>query len=158
MDGWKGAEISLRLQIVFGGSRPLKILLRYLLYTILLLVAVGYVVMNHSETEREFICKGETRLTDQPPETAEADEGRLQIKDYRWWVGLWSDSDSYGLFASQKIALAYSALSRSGTGNFSIYFGNDGYDTRKRFMFRQATGELGYQDRYQTFTGTCRPE
>jgi hypothetical protein len=48
-----------------------------------------YLVATYSAVPTEFTCEGETRLGDGPPQK---DAGRLRVDDYRWWVGLWSDS------------------------------------------------------------------
>jgi len=112
--------------------------------------------VNYSAVPTEFTCEGETRKGDGPPER---DTGRLRVDDYRWWVGLWSDSHGSANFQSKNIAYFYaSKLNRSGAGNFSFYMG---LDPDKSFVLRRATGELGIQESvggklFYTFVGECK--
>ena len=112
-----------------------------------------YIAANYSEKKKEFTCEGETKVADGP---AEADKGRLQISEYRWWVSLWNDrTDGNAIFQSTKFAYFYeNDLNQSGDGNFSMYMG---LSKGRRFVFRLATGELDVQQAGMTFTGECRP-
>lgn len=47
-------------------------------------------VANYSTVESRYKCLGEVSSTDgSHPETV-----YLKLEEYRWWVGLWSDSDA----------------------------------------------------------------
>src|SRR5262249_39852207 len=72
---------------------------------IAILMIVGHVIVNYSAVSREYVCEGETRQSGSP----QKDTGRLLIEDYRWWVGLWSDS--YGLAKGNLEQYSLSAIS-----------------------------------------------
>jgi len=125
----------------------------FLLAGAIFIGALFYILVNYSAVTKEFSCEGETRFTDAH---TEADKGRLQISEYRWWVSLWSDNtDGDAIFASTKFAYFWEGrLALSGDGSFSLYTGMSRGQT---FIFRRATGELGVQQAGMTFTGECSP-
>jgi len=125
----------------------------FLLAGVVTIGVLFYIAANYSEITNEFTCEGETKFADLP---AEVDKGRLKISEYRWWVSLWSDNtDGIATFQSTKIPYFYELkLDRSGDGNFSTYAG---LSKNKGFVFRHATGELGFQQAGMTFTGECTP-
>jgi hypothetical protein len=117
---------------------------------------VGYVIVNHSAVPREYVCEGETRQSDGPPQK---DTGRLRVEDYRWWLRLWSDSDGLAKFESEHISHLTRKLTKSGEGSFSLYMGFD--DPNQTFLFRGATSQLGTQQSYNNkllyvFVGSCK--
>lgn len=64
-------------------------LLKYLAALLLIVVATYIFVANFSATEARLACSGTMTSG------GERKESRifLRVAEYRWWVGLWSDSD-----------------------------------------------------------------
>jgi hypothetical protein len=115
-----------------------------------------YLIVNYSAVSEEYVCEGETRRSDGPPQK---DTGRLRVEDYRWWVRLWSDSDGLAKFESENISHLTRKLNKSGEGSLSLYMGFD--DPNQIFLFRRALGQLGIQQSYNTkilyvFVGNCK--
>ena len=132
---------------------------------VLVLVAAGlfYIMVNYSETRRDFACRGNYRFNS--GQETEPDEGRLRISEFRWWVLLWADRKETGdarvLFQSKKVAYYYTRqVNVSGDSGFGLY---SDFDPKKKFLFREATGEVGLveyksdkpTERWYTFTGEC---
>ena len=124
---------------------------------VLLVVGAFLIVANFSAVSKEYVCEGETRWGNRPPQK---DDGRLRILDYRWWVNLWGDSHGAVRFDSKKIGSFVSVtLKKSGEGNFSSYWGLD-----ESFDFRRSTGELSIRQYLSddklayTFVGECKED
>ena len=138
-------------------GRIIRTVLIAAIAVVLLIVGAYLIGANFSGVAKEYVCEGETRWTDEPPQR---EPGRLRVEDYRWWVGLWSDSHGNAVFESKKIAHFVSLnLKKSGQGNFSLYMG---LDPNQEFWFRRSTGELGIR-RFAgdsaagyTFVGECK--
>jgi hypothetical protein len=90
---------------------------------VILIIGAFLIVANFSTVSLEYVCEGETRLGGPP----QKDEGRLRVRDYRWWVGLWGDSHGGdAVFESKKFGrFSTLKLSKSDQGNFSLYMGLD---------------------------------
>jgi hypothetical protein len=64
-------------------------ILKYIASTIVVLSLLFVFVANFSSVESRYECKGElTFMGVKQPKTL-----YMRIGEYRWWVGLWSDSD-----------------------------------------------------------------
>ena len=66
----------------------LKRVLKFLSASTLLVALLLAVVINFSETETRYECRGTITRED----TAREITAYIKLKEYRWWVGLWSDS------------------------------------------------------------------
>ena len=88
--------------------------------TVVILIIGGYVLLaNFSTVPLEYVCEGETQLSADGP--ASKDAGRLRIEDYRWWVGLWSDSQGRAVFEPKKIGRLFAPkLKKNDQGNFAF--------------------------------------
>lgn len=64
-------------------------LLKYLAALLLIVVATFVFVANFSATEARLACSG----TIASGSGGKASQIFLKVHEYRWWVGLWSDSD-----------------------------------------------------------------
>jgi hypothetical protein len=121
--------------------------------TVVILIVGGYLIAAHfSAVSFKYVCEGETRRLDGPPQK---DTARLRVDDYGWWVGLWSDSQG-ALFESKSIGHALK-LNKSGGGNFSY----TGLAPGTSFLFRRSTGELAIQHQSDgqllyAFVGECK--
>jgi hypothetical protein len=119
--------------------------------SVVILIIGGFlIVANFSTVPREYVCQGETRFGGPP----QKDAGRLRIEDYRWWVGLWSDSHGSAIFETKKVGrLSFVNLKKGDQGNFSWYEGLD-----PLFVFRRATGELIFERSGIKFVGECKED
>ena len=138
-------------------GRIIRTVLIAAITVVLLIVGAFVIVANFSAVSKEYVCDGETRWANRPPQK---DEGRLRVVDYRWWVGLWSDSHGAVRFDSKKFGSFVSVeLNKSGEGNFSSYWGLD-----QSFDFRRSTGELSIRDYLRDdtlaymFVGECKED
>jgi len=138
-------------------GRIIRTVLIAAIAVVLLVVGAFLIVANFSAVSKEYVCEGETRWGNRPPQK---DDGRLRILDYRWWVSLWGDSHGAVRFDSKKIGSFVSVtLKKSGEGNFSSYWGLD-----ESFDFRRSTGELSIRQYLSddklayTFVGECKED
>ena len=145
-----GIRFDLDYEPVIRVCRVGDAMVKAIIVIVLLLAGAGTLVLTQSTVSSEYLCNGEQKLMNSPPEP---DSGRLRLNDYRWWVRFWSDSDGDAIFMSKKFAYFFSMkLRRTEEGNLAFYMS---YDDGKTFLFRRATGELGVQENGQTFTGEC---
>jgi len=138
-------------------GRIIRTVLIAAIAVVLLVVGAFLIVADFSAVSKEYVCEGETRWANRPPQK---DDGRLRILDYRWWVGLWSDSHGAVRFDSKQIGSFVSVtLKKSGEGNFSSYWGLDEF-----IDFRRSTGELSIRQYLSddkltyTFVGECKED
>ncbi len=67
----------------------MKKILKYFGFIILVLIGLFLFVANFSSIKSNFQCSG--KITYQ--ETTESKTIYIILEEYRWWVGLWGDSD-----------------------------------------------------------------
>ncbi len=99
------------------------------MYLLAGIVAAVVVVFNFSEITQDLVCEGEvTRQGD----LVQSDTAYVELTEYRWWVGLWSDSD--GMVAAQfdqvqAMFLTFHML-KIGDGNLALFsfWKDDGRD------------------------------
>lgn len=78
-------------------------LLKYLAALLLIVVATLVFVANFSATEARLACSG----TIASGSGEKASQVFLKVQEYRWWVGLWSDSDGSVSFEIPNVEVGY---------------------------------------------------
>jgi hypothetical protein len=105
-------------------------------------------VANYSIVESRFRCPGE--FIESTPSTA-----FMKIERYRWWVGLWSNSDAaVTVEIPNRLVYAYYSESSEEGGDTLLM-----YDSTKKFRGRFSTlsNVLWLDlDPYLVFEGSCK--
>jgi len=77
--------------------------LKYILVAVFVVVLLFLFVANFSAVESRFQCSGAVSLNG----ASSASTVYLKLQRYRWWVGLWSDSDGNILLEIPNVAIQY---------------------------------------------------
>ena len=112
--------------------------------------AAFVVVANFSESRTVLTCKGETTTAGQPsPDTLHA-----ALNEYRWWVGLWSDSDgNLKVELSDGFTRYYDTIKDLDT-RIHIYIGYPG-ELELKGSYSKLSKSLKLSTPYGFFEGIC---
>lgn len=119
---------------------------------ILIAIAIGLFlfIANFSAVEARYECTGSLDDSMLPAEK----KGYLKIDEYRWWVGLWSDSDGSVWFEVPGVWTAYYPHARSG-GEYMQIFDSPGV---LKGNFSKLSRNLTLALPGGVFRGECRPQ
>lgn len=110
---------------------------------------VGFilVVLNFSGTESKFKCNGEALINGKSQKSSVF----IKLHEYRWWVGLWNDSDGSIWLEAPKVTLAYFDNLNDSGNQIQIYERDN-----LRGYFSKLSNTLEIHDPDISFTGTCK--
>lgn len=119
---------------------------------IVLVVLLFFFVANFSEIESRYTCKG--KITDKGVE--QTTDLFLKLQKYRWWVGLWSDSQGSAWIEIPNKTVAYFGHVTE-AGDLLQFW--DSFGTPQNFSgnFSTLSNTIGVKVvPYGTFEGTCK--
>ncbi len=128
----------------------MKKIFKYLGFLISALVLLFLFVVNFSQVETKFQCPGEMSYKD----AAQSTTVYVRLEEYRWWVGLWSDSDASLYLEIPNSAVEYFEYIEKGGDNFFIY---ETYPAKKRKgIFSALSKALAIETSFGFFDGRCK--
>jgi hypothetical protein len=114
--------------------------MRKVLLILLFVLVPSIVVIFFSEAEGYLVCKGETKVDGQ---SSGSDSAFISMKEYRWWVGLWSEKSGNATvqFDQTSLQLYFDDVLKIGDGPLTQYAFING---RNKFSggFRSANNEI----------------
>jgi len=126
----------------------MKQLFKYLLAIVASLLLVFVFVANFSAIEYPYECKGSFKKGDEQYEDATI---YLKLSDYRFWVGIWGESDaSLNIEIPNKHVAYYGHLKEVGD-QLQIY----DYDKSLKGNFSKLSKTLSLQTYLGFFDGMC---
>ena len=122
--------------------------MKFVGYFIVLVIALFVFVANFSSVESRFSCSGEISHNG----NTETSTIYIKLEEYRWWVGLWSDSDgNFFLEIPNTHVEYYSNVLDTGT-QIQIL----GHQKELKGNFSKLSKTLALDTPFGFFDGTCR--
>jgi hypothetical protein len=123
-------------------------LIKYLGALIAAAVILLVFVANFSAVETHFQCSGTiTKHSNSQPETI-----YMKLQEYRWWVGLWSDSDGSVWLEVPNGSLEYFERVIEVGDQLQIY----DYQKNPKGYFSSLSKTLAITTTTWSFAGTCK--
>jgi len=114
------------------------------------LVSAFVIAANFSERRIVLTCKGETTIAEQ----SEPDTLYAALNEYRWWVGLWSDSDGSLRVESSDGMLLYYDYLKGSYPIVRIFYGDSG-KLEFKGSYSKLSNSLTLVMGGAVFDGTC---
>jgi hypothetical protein len=126
-------------------------ILKYFGIIFFLIIGLFLVLINFSSRDSRFKCTGNITVENKSPKAASI---YIKLEKYRWWVGLWSDSDgSLWLEVPNSWSDYYNRIVDSGE-NLIIY---DTYEKKLKGNFSMLSKTIAIETTVGYFVGTCEP-
>lgn len=124
--------------------------MRTVLATVAVLVAVigGFFLMGSTARESHFICEG--RLESGP--VSQPMTVLLKISEYRWWIGLWSDSNGSVRIEAPSEWVDH-APRVADLGELIDFYG---FRNEVKGQYSKPSQTLSYERPNGVFEGTCK--
>lgn len=124
--------------------------LKLTLALVVVLIGAFLFLMNFSARETRFACVGEITEGSQPRQTTLF----IRVEEYRWWVGLWSESQGSIWLEIPNTWVQYHPHVRVVGDQLQIYEN----PTSPRGSFSKLSRSLYIILPTGTFTGSCKPQ
>jgi len=123
-------------------------IIKYLISFVIVIALLFVFIVNFSAVSSNYECSGKIKID----ETSYPITVYTAIEEYRWWVGLWSDSDgNVRLEIPNKLNEYYSRTEEIGTNVFIYYEKND-----LKGNFSKLSKILALKSSYGFFDGKCK--
>ncbi len=116
--------------------------------TSITLVLCFLIISIYSEKISFYKCSGE--ITEDEDNLNYQSDLYLKLSEYRWWVGLWSDSDGYVKIEVPGNTWDYFNKIEKNSEHMSIYYNNE-----LRGYFSRISHFLNIKSNYYFFEGQC---
>ena len=115
----------------------------------IVLILIGILIVTSlSETQVDFVCKGSFDGTEERVEL------HFRLSQYRWWVGVWSESDGNILMELPDGSFEYLADVADEDPIFQIYKSPEELIPVGRFS--KISDKLTVQTAFGRYNGSCR--
>ncbi len=140
--------------LLSSGAGIISALLKCLGVLVGVAIVLLVIVINFSHKESRFQCFGEFTFKEHSPIDAPA---YLKLREYRWWVDLWGDSDGsmWLEIPKHRVSEYYSHITRHDTDRLVIYsYSRQGENAVG--YYSKLSNNLKLSEPYWSFDGMCK--